>query len=109
VFRVLRPAGQLVLTFRDLSSELRGVDRFILVRSAADKIMTCFLEYGPDVVMVHDLIHLRDVDSWKLMKSAYPKLRLRSDEVRRNLQQVGFEVYAAEVWRGMTVLAARRG
>ena len=108
VFRALRPTGQFVLSFRDLSAELQGVDRFIPVRSDAEKIMTCFLEYGPDVVMVHDLVHIREGDSWKLSKSAYPKLRLSTDAVRRNLEDVGFEVYAQEAVRGMGVLAARR-
>jgi SAM-dependent methyltransferase len=108
VFRALRPGGQFVLSFRDLAAELRGIDRFISVRSAADKIMTCFLEYGPGVVMVHDLIHVREGDSWKLLKSSYPKLRLPLDEVRRHLAGEGFEVYAQEVVRGMSVLAARR-
>jgi SAM-dependent methyltransferase len=108
VARVLRPEGQFVLSFRDLSAQIGGVDRFIPVRSTADKIMTCFLEYGPDTVMVHDLIHVRDGDSWKLLKSCYPKLRLSADEVRRGLEAVGFEVYGQDTVRGMSVLAARR-
>jgi SAM-dependent methyltransferase len=108
VFRALRPNGQFVLSFRDLSVELGGVDRFIPVRTSADKIMTCFLEYGPDTVIVHDLIHVRDGDSWKLLKSSYPKLRLSVDEVRRNLEDVGLKVYAQETVRGMSVLAAQR-
>jgi len=108
VFRALRPTGTFVLSFRDLSSELHGVDRFIPVRSTATKIMNCFLEFSPDTVMVHDLIHVRDGESWNLLKSCYPKLRLSVDEVRRSLEAVGFEVYAQEVVRGMSVLAARR-
>ena len=108
VFRTLRPSGQFVLSFRDLSSELLGVDRFTTVRSTADKIMTCFLEYGPVSVMVHDLIHVREGESWKLLKSCYPKLILSVDAVRRSLEEAGFEVYAQEVVRGMSVLAARR-
>ena len=108
VFHALRPDGRFVLTFRDLSSELRGADRFIPVRSTADKIMTCFLEYGPDTVMVHDLIHVRDGASWRLLKSSYPKLRLPTHETRRNLEDVGFEIYAQEAVRGMSVLAMRR-
>jgi hypothetical protein len=70
--------------------------------------MTCFLEYGPDTVMVHDLIHVRDDDSWKLLKSSYPKLRLSADEVCRDLEAAGFEVYARDIVRGMTVLGAHR-
>jgi hypothetical protein len=108
VSRALRSGGRFVLTFRDLSSELRSVDRFIPVRSTADKIMTCFLEYGPGVVMVHDLIYVREGDSWKLLKSCYPKLRLPTNEVRQHLEDAGFEVYAQEAVRGMSILAARR-
>jgi SAM-dependent methyltransferase len=108
VSRALRENGRFVLTFRDFSSELCGVDRFIPVRSTADKIMTCFLEYGPDVVMVHDLIHIRAGSTWKLVKSCYPKLRLSTDEVRSDLEEVGFKVDVQESFRGMSALAAHR-
>jgi SAM-dependent methyltransferase len=108
VFRVLRPQGKFVVSFRDLSAELSGIDRFVTVRSTPDKLMTCFLEYGPDTVMVHDLIHLRDADSWKLLKSCYPKLRLSVDGIQQSLEDVGFEVYGRDTVRGMSVLAARR-
>jgi len=108
VFRALRKDGRFVLTFRDLSSELRGVDRFILVRSAADKVMTCFLEFGPGVVMVHDLIHIHEAGTWKLLKSCYPKLRLSTNEIRHELEEAGFKIYAQEIARGMSVLAAQK-
>ena len=108
VFRTLRHNGQFVLTFRDLSSELRGIDRFIPVRGTADKIMMCFLEYGPNAVMVHDFIHVREGDTWKFLKSCYPKLRLPTDEIRRDLDKAGFRIYAQETVRGMSVIAAHR-
>jgi SAM-dependent methyltransferase len=108
VFRALRWGGKLILTFRDLSSELRGLDRFIPVRNTPDKIMTCFLEYGPDVVTVHDLIHIRDGITWRLTKSCYPKLRLSCDAIRRDLEMTGFEVDVAESFRGMVVFAVHR-
>ena len=108
VLRALRENGRFVLSFRDLSSELRGVDRFILVRSAADKVMTCFLEFGPGVVMVHDLIHIHEAGTWKLLKSCYPKLRLSANEIRHELEKAGFKTYAQEIVRGMSVLAAQK-
>jgi SAM-dependent methyltransferase len=108
VWRALGENGRFVLTFRDLSSELRGVDRFIPVRSTADKIMTCFLEFGPGIVMVHDLIHVHDGSRWRLLKSCYPKLRLSAQEIRQELEQTGFTLYAQEVARGMTTLAAQK-
>jgi SAM-dependent methyltransferase len=108
VFATLRQKGRFVLTYRDLSTELQGVDRFIPVRSTADKIMTCFLEYHPGTVLVHDLIHTREDGSWKLARSCYPKLRLAVDDVRRELARVGFHVYATESVRGMSILAAQK-
>jgi SAM-dependent methyltransferase len=104
----LRDEGRLVLTYRDLSSELRGVDRFIPVRSTADKIITCFLEYHPDVVMVHDLIHVRQDGVWKLLKSCYPKLRLPVEAIRKELQAAGLDVDICESVRGMTLLTAKK-
>lgn len=104
----LRPGGRFVLTWRDLTSELQGVDRFIPVRNTADKIMTCFLEYHPGTVIVHDLVYTREDGSWRLAKSCYRKLRLAVDDVRREMAQAGFDVYAAENMRGMSVLAAQK-
>jgi hypothetical protein len=97
-----------VLSFRDLSVESHGLDRFIMVRATADKIMTCFLEFGPDIVMVHDLIHVRTDQTWRLVKSCYPKLRLSVDEVCRELGRAGLEVYVQDKVGGLTVLAARK-
>jgi SAM-dependent methyltransferase len=108
VSRALRKNGRFVLTFRDFSSELRGVDRFIPVRSTADKIMMCFLEYGSDVVMVHDLIHIRDGITWRLVKSCYPKLRLCADEIHSDLEEAGFRVDIQESVRGMSALSVQK-
>lgn len=115
VSAALRRNGRFVVTYRDLSTELRGVDRFIPVRSTAEKIMTCFLEYHPDVVMVHDLIHVRSGETqstadvaWQLARSCYPKLRLPVDRICRELSEAGLHVYARENIRGMSVLAAQK-
>jgi len=104
----LRHNGQFVVTYRDLSTELHGLDRFIPVRSTVDKIMTCFLEYHPGFVQVHDLVHVCEEGTWRLAKSSYPKLRLAVDEMRRELAQAGLHVYAAEQVRGMSILAAQK-
>lgn len=115
VSAALRRNGRFVVTYRDLSTELRGVDRFIPVRSTAEKIMTCFLEYHPGVVMVHDLIHIHAGEArstpeavWHLTKSCYPKLRLAVDDICRELSQAGLHVYAHQNVRGMSVLATQK-
>ncbi|AUX34774.1 MULTISPECIES: bifunctional 2-polyprenyl-6-hydroxyphenol methylase/3-demethylubiquinol 3-O-methyltransferase UbiG [Sorangium] len=109
--RRLAPGGQLVLTFRDLTRELEGVDRFIPVHDSADVIMTCFLEYEPETVKVHDLVHTRGREDgrWRLSASFYRKLRLSPDWVCDRLEAAGFRVLHREIARGLVTLVARSG
>lgn len=108
VQRLLAPGGTFVVTFRDMTEPLAGLDRFIPVRQEADKIMLCFLEYEPDTVVVHDLIHEYRDGRWTLHKSCYRKLRLSAAWVVRQLQDAGLTVAHQEARAGMTALLARR-
>ena len=82
VFQKLAPGGVFVLSYRDLTGELAGTDRFLPVQADDTRIMTCFLEYkSSDAVTVHDLIYVRGEGGWKLNKSSYEKLRLGSSWV----------------------------
>lgn len=92
VHAALAPGGVFVLTFRDLTAELTGLDRFIPVRSDPHRVMMCFLEYEPDSVVVHDLVHVREGDGWALRKSSYRKLRLAPGWVAERLAASGFAV-----------------
>lgn len=106
VFEALGPGGRFVLTFRELVTELTGTDRFLPLRSDDDTILTCFLEYGPDTVTVHDLVYNRTDDGWRLYKSAYEKLRASTDAIVAELEAAGFSCVAARDERGLvTVLA----
>ncbi|MEU9162238.1 class I SAM-dependent methyltransferase [Streptomyces sp. NPDC048424] len=104
----LRPGGHLVVTFRDLTGELRGDDRFLPVRSTEDQLLTCFLEYvDDDTVMVHDLLHTRSEGEWRLQVGSYPKLRLASDWLSGEARRAGLQVqHAAAGPRGMRILHA---
>jgi SAM-dependent methyltransferase len=104
----LTPGGRLVLTFRDLSRAAEGLDRFIPLRSTPEKIMTCFLEYGAHIVTVHDLIHIKEGETWRLEKSCYRKLRLSADCVADMLESAGYRLaHRAEEKGLVTLLAAR--
>ena len=81
-----------MLTWRDLSIELTGTDRFIPVAADVDRVMTCFLEYEPGTVVVHDLVHVRDGAAWTLHKSSYRKLRLAVSWVVQELAGAGLRV-----------------
>ncbi len=92
-FDALQPGGMFVITYRDLTIELHGTDRFIPVRGDDDTIMTCFLEFeSSESVMVHDLVHTRHDAGWSLNKSSYRKLRLGIDWLCKELGNAGLTV-----------------
>ncbi|WP_309054252.1 class I SAM-dependent methyltransferase [Streptomyces sp.] len=106
--RAMRPGGSFVATYRDLTGELTGPDRFIPVRSTADRILTCFLEYvDDDTVQVNDLLHTRQDGAWNLTASSYPKLRLAPQWLTDQCTASGLEVRHHAVGpRGLQVLHA---
>ncbi|MES2949670.1 MAG: class I SAM-dependent methyltransferase [Pseudomonadota bacterium] len=105
----LLPGGQFVMTFRDYTAPLVGVQRFIPVRSDDTRILTCFLEYEEGGVLVHDILHERTADGWQTRVSQYRKLRLSPDHLIRCLQSYGCSVRREAGLRGMVRLVAQRG
>jgi SAM-dependent methyltransferase len=102
----LEPGGRFVITYRDLGREAADLDRFIFVRSDDSTIFTCFLEYEPDTVKVHDLVHRRQGGQWKLYKSFYRKLRLPPSWVEAELVRAGFSTVESGVDRGLVTIVA---
>ncbi|MDQ2715408.1 MAG: class I SAM-dependent methyltransferase [Chloroflexota bacterium] len=106
--QLLAADGRCILSFRDLSIEQHALERFIPVRSDANTIMTCFLEYEPESVVVHDLIYTRQGEQWTLHKSSYRKLRLALSWLVTQLQLAGFTVDIQESHRGMWFLVVHK-
>jgi SAM-dependent methyltransferase len=108
----LAPAGLLILTWRDLTHELRGSDRFIPVHADDNKIMSCFLEYlSPATVQVHDLVYTRNPtrpSQWNLEKSSYPKLRLSSAWISDALTAAGLAPEAPATAGGLSLAIAKK-
>jgi SAM-dependent methyltransferase len=103
----LAPRGQFLLTFRDYGEALRDDQRFIPVRSDERRILTCFLEYQEDTVVVHDILHERGGDAWNTRVSSYRKLRLSPDHVIGSLESLGFDARREAGPRGMVRIVAR--
>jgi SAM-dependent methyltransferase len=104
----LTPGGVFVATFRDyVSAPLEGTRRFIPVRSDEERILTCFLEYGEAVVMVHDLLYVRGAGDWQLRVSSYPKLRLSPAWTLATLRRLGLDAKIEAGAGGMVRLIAR--
>ncbi len=107
--RVLEPGGRFISSFRDYTGELLGEQRFIPVRSDEDRILTCFLEYATDSVVVHDILHERQGSLWSLRVSRYPKLRVSPDRVVEALAASGFSARVEPGQSGMVrVIGTRR-
>jgi 2-polyprenyl-3-methyl-5-hydroxy-6-metoxy-1,4-benzoquinol methylase len=102
----LKSGGMFIITFRDYTTPRAGTERFIPVRSDADRILTCFLEYAKDDVMVHDILHERIDDAWQLRISAYRKLRLSPEWVTRALRAHRLSVRVEPGLAGMIRLIA---
>jgi 2-polyprenyl-3-methyl-5-hydroxy-6-metoxy-1,4-benzoquinol methylase len=108
VYRSLEPGGRFVITYRDLSREAIELDRFIPVRADDSTILTCFLEYEPETVKVHDLVYRKVGDEWTFRKSFYRKLRLAQAWVEQQLREAGFQLAEASVERGFVTLIGTR-
>ena len=103
----LSPGGMLVVSFRDYSVPLTGEQRFIPVRSDETRILTCFLEYEPEAVLVHDILHERAAEGWQTRVSHYRKLRLSPERLIDRLQSNGFKVRREAGMRGMVRVVAQ--
>ncbi|HJW09338.1 MAG TPA: methyltransferase domain-containing protein [Holophagaceae bacterium] len=104
----LPPGGLFILSFRDYTAPLAGDQRFIPVRSDDARILTCFLEYRPEFVLVHDILHERTFSGWQTRVSHYRKLRLSPGDLTACLQAHGFQVRRGSGLRGMVRLVATR-
>jgi SAM-dependent methyltransferase len=108
VAAALSPGGLFVATFRDyVSSPLQGDERFILVRADENRILTCFLEYSDETVLVHDVLHERVAAKWQLRLSSYSKLRLAPEWIVKALTSHGFSARREAGLGGMVRVVAR--
>jgi SAM-dependent methyltransferase len=107
VAEALSSGGLFVLSFRDYSEPLLDEQRFIPVRSDERRILTCFLEYEEDTVVVHDILHERAGDAWETRVSSYRKLRLSPERVTGSLESFGFDPRREDDLRGMVRIVAR--
>jgi len=110
VARGLNPGGVFMATFRDYSTGVpNGTVRFIPVKSDSERILTCILDYGPETVTVHDVLHEKTDAGWTRRISTYSKLRLGPDWVRAALEGAGLRAIVEPGARGMVrVIACAR-
>lgn len=106
--RLLPVDGRLLLGYRDSSKPVRGVARFIPIRSDADTIFTCFLESEGDRIRVHDIVHRRDGEGFNQTVSTYLKIRLDPNRIDDVLQGSGFTIVEEHRAKGVVTTLAKR-
>lgn len=104
----LLPGGKLLLSFRDYAQALTGASRFIPVRSDANRVLTCFLEYSPDKVQVTDLLYEQVDGQWQQKVSTYEKARISEAGVLKVVEDGGFNMVLQETTQRMVTLLAQK-
>jgi SAM-dependent methyltransferase len=100
--------GKLILSFRDYSNKLVGIDRIIPVKSDETKILTCILDYEEEFVNVTDLLHERTNGVWKQKVSNYKKVRLLTTEIVGYLEANGMTIKFNQIVNRLTTIIANK-
>lgn len=99
---------KLILSFRDYSNKLVGIDRIIPVKSDETKILTCILDYEDEFVNTTDLLHERTNGVWKQKVSSYKKVRLVTTEIVDYLEANGMTIKFNQIVNGLTTIIAKK-
>ncbi|XPV76981.1 MAG: class I SAM-dependent methyltransferase [Desulfovibrio sp.] len=94
VRNTLAPNGFFLLSFCDLTDPKNGLDRIHTLVNTDDKIVTCFVEYFDEMVVVNDLVYERKSDGsgFNINNSWYEKVRLTQGWVQSTLIETGFTI-----------------
>lgn len=105
---ILREKGKFILSFRDYSERRTGDARFIPVKSDANRILTCFLDYSPTHVAVTDLLYEYDGKNWQQKISTYNKFRISADEVVDLLESNNMRIVYNKTTNGLVTIIAEK-
>jgi SAM-dependent methyltransferase len=104
----LEKGGKLIISYRELASELTNEKRFVPVRSDEHRIHMCYLEYLPGYVKVFDVLYELENGEWKQHVSWYPKLRIPVSLMLSLFEKHNLTLITQEVIGGMTYLIAAK-
>lgn len=108
IVKSLDKNGKLILSFRDYSIKLTGIDRFIPVKSDSNKILTCILDYEDEYVNVTDLLHERTNDAWEQKVSSYTKVRLLTNEIVGYIEENRMTINFNQLVNRLTTIIASK-
>jgi len=105
---MLDTGGSLVLSFRDYTTAIDGNARFIPVKSDRNRILTCFLEYHDNSVVVTDLLHEWVDSKWIQRAMSYRKVRLDPKVIVEILREGGLHIVVNRTVSGHVTLVASK-
>ncbi|CAK8725625.1 Methyltransferase [Candidatus Electrothrix laxa] len=108
VYNSIKDDGQLILSFRDLTSIIHETDRFIPVKSDNNIIFTCFLEYEKEYVKVHDLVYEKKGEKWDFKKSYYKKIIIDPSWIKLKLKKNNFIIKYFSSMNGRIAIIAKK-
>jgi ubiquinone/menaquinone biosynthesis C-methylase UbiE len=107
-YRELSANGRLILSFRDITIELKEEERFIPVRSDDSRIFICFLEYYLEYVKVFDIVYEHENGKWLQKISSYKKIKISQETIKQYIKEAGFDVEFFDVKNGLVTLIAKK-
>lgn len=100
--------GRLILSFRDQTRALEGVDRILPIKNERDRIFTCLLDYEKDKIGVTDILYQFADGKWSIQKSSYKKIRIFSDKLEAIICDVGFKIIRKDEINGFVTLVMEK-
>lgn len=100
--------GKVILSFRDYSKELHGVERFIPVKNDNERILTCILDYELEFLTVTDLLHEKTNDGWVQKVSSYKKIRIITTEIIEILLKCNLTIVFNQIVNRLTTIIASK-
>lgn len=104
----LNTNGTLILSFRDYTKEVENVKISIPVKSDANRVLTCILEYEKKKVKVTDLFHENQNGKWNQSTSSYAKIRLAPKHVISILENHHMNIAVNKSKNGFVTLLAKK-
>ena len=103
----LKSDGTAIFSFQGLFQRAQRWKRFIPLKVDQNRILTCFLEYFDNHVMVYDVLHENQGAQWIQKISCYPKIRLGQQLISELLRRHQLQVNLDEVRNGMAYIIAK--
>ncbi len=108
IHQCLSGKGRFILSFRDQTRALEGVDRILPIKNEHDRVFTCLLEYENDKICVTDILYQFSDGKWSLQKSSYKKIRIFSDKLEAIICEVGFKIIWKDEKNGFVTLVMEK-